>query len=141
VKRILVGVDGSPEAVAAVDTAAGIARSLGAELMLAYVVPRRPPPGPAAFAPELVRADNLEQSYAAGLLREAEMRCTRAGVPVDSESLTGSVAETLADLAESDRYDLIVVGHRGRGGVTRVLLGSVADRLLQISSRPVLVVR
>ncbi|MFL5419781.1 MAG: universal stress protein, partial [Myxococcales bacterium] len=46
-----------------------------------------------------------------------------------------------ADLAASDNFDLIVVGHRGRGGVTRVLLGSVADRLLQISPRPVLVAR
>jgi nucleotide-binding universal stress UspA family protein len=140
-KRILVGVDGSREATAAVEAAAGLARSVGANVMLAYVVPRRPPPGPASFAPDLARADNLEQSHAAGLLREAEMRCTSAGVPVDSETLVGPVAERLAHLAESDGYDLVVVGHRGRGGVTRALLGSVADRLLQLSSRPVLVVR
>jgi len=62
-------------------------------------------------------------------------------VTFDSETLSGPVAETLADVAQSQRYDLIVVGHRGRGGVKRVLLGSVADRLVQISSRPVLVVR
>jgi nucleotide-binding universal stress UspA family protein len=141
VKRILVGVDGSPEAFAAVDTAAGLARSLGAHVTLAYVVPRRPPPGPAACAPDLARTDNLEQSHAAGLLREAEMRCTSAGVRVDSETFIGPVARTLADLARSDGYDLVVVGHRERGGVTRALLGSVADRLLRLGSRPVLVVR
>jgi len=68
VKKILVGVDGSPEAGAAIDTAASIARSVGAELMLAYVVPHHSPPGPMAFAPDLVRADGLEQSYTAGVV-------------------------------------------------------------------------
>jgi nucleotide-binding universal stress UspA family protein len=140
-KRILVGVDGSREANLAIETAAGIARSTGAGVTLAYVVPRRPPPGAWELAPEMVRADGLESSYVAGLLHEAEMRCSSAGVAADSETLTGPVAETLADLAASDGYDLIVVGHRGRGGVTRALLGSVADRLLQISPRSVLVAR
>jgi nucleotide-binding universal stress UspA family protein len=140
-KRILVGVDGSREASAAVEAAVTLARSVGANVMLAYVVPRRPPPGPATFAPDLVRVDNLEQTHAAGLLREAEKRCTGAGVLVDSKTLTGPVAETLADVAESDDYDLVVVGHRGRGGVARALLGSVADRLLRLSRRPLLIVR
>ena len=140
-KRILVGVDGSREANLAIETAASIARSTGAGVMLAYVVPKRPPPGAGQLVPELVRADGLEQSYAAGLLHEAKLRCSSAGVTAETETLTGHVAETLADLAASDGYDLIVVGHRGRGGVTRVLLGSVADRLLQISPRPVLIAR
>ena len=141
VKRILVGVDGSDESAAAVDKAIEIARAVGANVLLSYIVPRHPPAGPGRYAAELVRDDKLELSYAAALLRQMEMRCTRAGVAVDSTARTGPVAETLADLAESDRCDLVVVGHRGRGGVKRTLLGSVADRLVQISPRPVLVVR
>jgi nucleotide-binding universal stress UspA family protein len=141
VKRILVGVDGSGEAAAAVDKAAELARAAGADVLLAYVVPRHPPPGPDAYAPEQVREDKLEHSYAAAMLREMEMRCTARNVPVDSATLTGSIAGSLADLAASGGFDLVVVGHRGRGGVRRALLGSVADRLVQISPRPVLVVR
>ena len=140
-KRILVGVDGSPEAAAAVDKASEIARAIKADVLLAYVVPHHPPPGPETYAPELVRDDKLEHGYAAAVLRDCETRCTTAGVAVDSMTRTGPVAETLADLAESRGVDLVVVGHRGRGGVRRALLGSVADRLVQISSRPVLVVR
>jgi nucleotide-binding universal stress UspA family protein len=140
-KRILVGVDGSREANLAIETAAKIARSTGGGVTLAYVVPKHPPPGAGDLVPDLVRADGLEQTYTAGVLHEAEMRCSNAGVAAETETLTGPVAESLADLAGSDGYDLIVVGHRGRGGVTRVLLGSVADRLLQISPRPVLIAR
>ncbi|HWE25144.1 MAG TPA: universal stress protein [Myxococcales bacterium] len=140
-KRILVGVDGSAEAVAAVDKAIEIASAMGANVLLAYIVPHHVPPGPEAYAPELVRADKLEHGYAAAVLRDLEMRCTSRSVAVDSTTRTGPVAETLADMAEAGGFDLVVVGHRGRGGVRRALLGSVADRLVQISSRPVLVVR
>ena len=47
-KRILVGVDGSPEAAVAAEKAADLAQATGAKLQLVYVVPSRPPRGPAA---------------------------------------------------------------------------------------------
>ena len=47
----------------------------------------------------------------------------------------------LAALVESGGFDLLAVGHRGRGAVQRALLGSVADRLAQISRKPVLIWR
>ena len=55
--------------------------------------------------------------------------------------VNGAPAVTLAELARTGDVDMVVVGHRGRGGIARVLLGSVADRLVQISPKPVLVVR
>jgi nucleotide-binding universal stress UspA family protein len=53
----------------------------------------------------------------------------------------GAPAETLAELAKAGEVDLVVVGHRGRNALSRALMGSVADRLVQICSKPVLVVR
>jgi nucleotide-binding universal stress UspA family protein len=53
----------------------------------------------------------------------------------------GAPAATLAKAASELNVDLLVVGHRGRGAVQRLLLGSVADRLTQISPSPLLVVR
>lgn len=140
-KRILVGVDGSPEATAAVEKAAALAKALGARLKIAYVVPRRPPPGPEAYVAPGDRRDLLERHYVAALLHQVELDCARDGLVVDSETHTGPIAETLADAADEGGFDLIVVGHRGRSGVRRTLLGSVADRLAQISRKPVLVVR
>jgi nucleotide-binding universal stress UspA family protein len=47
----------------------------------------------------------------------------------------------LAELAESGNFDLVVVGSKGRGAVSRMLVGSITDRLVHICKRPVLVVR
>jgi nucleotide-binding universal stress UspA family protein len=140
-KRILVGVDGSPEAAAAAEKAADLAKLVGARLQIAYVVPRRPPPGPEAYAPPGDRRDLVERHYAAALLHDAELRCARPGLVLDSATHSGPIAETLAEAADAGDFDLVVVGHRGRGAVRRALLGSVADRLVQISHKPVLVVR
>jgi nucleotide-binding universal stress UspA family protein len=52
----------------------------------------------------------------------------------------GPAAATLAWVAKGRDVDLVVVGHRGRGVLARLLMGSVADRLVQICSKPVLVV-
>src|SRR5229473_5780480 len=137
-KRILVGVDGSAEAANAAEKAADLAKATGADLTIAYVVPPRPPPGPEAYVP---KGDLVERGYAAALLRELELRSRREGVTVETETHIGPVAETLADVGVLGGFDLVVVGHRGRGSVRRALLGSVADRLVQISSKPVLIGR
>ena len=140
-KRFLVGVDGSEEAAAAAEMAANLAKSVGANLQLVYVVPPHPPPGPGEYVKEWDSKDLVERNYAAALLRDLELRCRRAGVEIDTTTGFGPIAETLADMAGAGAFDIIVVGHRGRGAVLRTLLGSVAGRLVQISSRPVLVVR
>ena len=64
-----------------------------------------------------------------------------SGVQADTLVLSGSPAESLAEAALSGEVDLVVVGSRGRGAVARVLLGSVSDRLVHISHKPVLVAR
>jgi len=140
-KKVLVGVDGSLEAEAAARKAAELAKAMGARLTLVYVAPSHPTHAEKAYAAEMGRADVIEQGYVPALLFQAELGCRNAGVVADTTCRTGPVAETLADMAESDGFDLVVVGHRGRGAVSRAFLGSVADRLVQICPRPVLVMR
>jgi nucleotide-binding universal stress UspA family protein len=140
-KRILVGVDGSKESRDAVTFAAGIAGATKAQLIIATAVQ-----GVAGFvgAPELAaRADEWaqkEREEAQKLVKE--IAAGVSGVPViETQVLTGSPALALADQAKAGDVELVVVGHRGRNAVARALLGSVADRLVQICPKPVLVVR
>ncbi len=138
-KRILVGVDGSLESRAAADYAADLARQMGAQVTLAYVLPVPVPLAPDGYLESLAAWEQAEREYGQGLLRELAARMN--GIVVETLSPSGPPAETLADLAKAGNVDVVVVGHRGRGSVTRLLLGSVADRLVQISPKPVLVVR
>jgi nucleotide-binding universal stress UspA family protein len=139
--RILVGVDGSLESKQAAEYAAQLAGPLHAELLLAFVAPRPVPFGPEPYAQGLAGWEQAEREYGSGVLREMATRCTQPGVSVRTRFESGGPAEVIAELASSEKADLVGGGHRGRGAVKRLFLGSVADRLAQISPRPVLIFR
>jgi nucleotide-binding universal stress UspA family protein len=138
-KRILVGVDGSEPAAKAAQMAAEIAIRFGAKLTLAYVVPRLVLP-PDAYGLTTADVEAEHREYAEKLLAHTVSQLGESGVQADTLVLSGAPAESLAEAAHASDVDLVVAGSRGRGAVARVLLGSVTDRLVHISTKPVLVV-
>jgi nucleotide-binding universal stress UspA family protein len=67
-----------------------------------------------------------------------------AGVPVKVElvrAYVGHVAKTIVETAREYRAGVIVLGSRGRGDLTALLLGSVAHKVIHLADRPVLIVR
>lgn len=137
-KKILAAVDGSIPSIHAAKKALELAKALGGSLTLIHVTPSVIASGDTPLTPML----SLEQ---AELAQGAEILKNVAGVlegmPLATLNLLGSPAEVIADTALDQGYDLVVVGNKGRGAVSRVLLGSVADRLTHICKRPLLVVR
>ena len=131
--RVIVGVDHSPAALAALEAAIGQARRRGATLVPVFVhVPIEAPRG-RGHAADLAR---LEDSERHSLLRAA----TAAGAAdVQAEVLVGQPTAQL--LAAARPQDLLVVGSRGRGGFAGLLLGSISTQLVQHAPCPVLVVR
>jgi len=141
-RRILVGVDGSPESKQAAEFAAQVGLATRADLTLVYVTPPPLPVGPDPVWHDEARWQAEQKEYGDAVLREISTRCAEKGrIDVETRVEEGPVAETLAKLAGATDVDFVAVGHRGRGRMKRTLLGSVADRLLQISPRPVLVCR
>jgi nucleotide-binding universal stress UspA family protein len=136
-KRILVAVDGSEASLKAARMAADIALRFGARMTLAYVIPRLLLP-PDVYGLTLADVEREQRVHADKLVAETLARLGEPGVQVETAVLSGSPAETLAEAAAD--VDLVVLGSRGRGAVARVLLGSVSDRLVHISPKPVLVV-
>ena len=139
-KRIMVGVDGSEASHRAARLGAEIALRFGARLTLAYVVPRLLLP-PDAYGLTEAQVEEEHATFAQKLLATARAKLGDSGVEIDSMSLFGAPAESLAESAAQLDVDMVVVGSRGRGAVTRALLGSVADRLVHSCTRPVLVCR
>lgn len=138
-QNIIVAVDGSAHSLKGVAEAGRIAEALGARVRLAYVLP------PILLA-EAVYADTIKK-IDAGNRAQADDIFTKARaalspkVEVDAVMLNGAAAEAIADLAAGPDVWGVVIGAKGHSAVSRVLLGSVTDRLVHICTRPVLVIR
>ncbi len=139
-KRILVGVDGSTESRAAAGYAARLAQATHSALEFAYVLPAINETG-IGGATTMPAWQTEETDRARVLLQEMSESVPRPNTPVETSLLEGGAAHRLAEEARRADIWLVVVGHRGRGAVERLLLGSVADQLTQISPKPVLVFR
>jgi nucleotide-binding universal stress UspA family protein len=136
-KKILVAIDGSEAAMHAGRIAMQLAEKNHGEVTLAHVVPQVLIPAEVPFG----AGELAEQAVKAGeiLLEQAAKELGQPGLR--RVCLTGSPAERLTELAEAENFDLVVVGSKGRGAVSRVLVGSTTDRLVHICKKPVLVVR
>jgi len=138
-KNILVGLDGSENSERALSLASDVAGRWDGQLRLIQILEVPPIP----FVPEGVvepLAPDYDLEEAAGLLEEAAEH-TGVSVDYDVEARAAErVAEELLEAAGEWDADLLVVGTRGRGGAARMLLGSVADKVIRGSRGPVLVV-
>ena len=138
-KSIVVATDGSEMSLKAVATAAEIARGVNGKVEVVYVsAPNLLPPQ--VYPDVVAKLEAEEKRYAADILKKAAEAVSAFGVSCDQINLTGEPAEALSQHAEGASVWMVVVGSRGRGAVARVLLGSVADRLVHICKKPVLVV-
>jgi nucleotide-binding universal stress UspA family protein len=138
-KRILVPHDFSETAQAALDYALDLAEKVGASVTVvhAYEYPMLTyPEGPAVTA-ELMRQ---VQGAAAGALDAVVSRAKRPAVAVDGALREGPAWSEILAAADHAKADLIVVGTHGRRGLSRALLGSVAEKLVRASPCPVLTV-
>jgi nucleotide-binding universal stress UspA family protein len=125
---ILVPVDGSPLAEAALPIAFAIAKRAGGTVELAMVYAETFPPQPIALAQQYL--DDLT----------SRMR-QRMGDSVSSVLLEGPVAPTLVKHTEKRGSDIVVMTTHGRGGLERAWMGSVADQLIRTIDIPLIIVR
>lgn len=137
-KKILVAVDGSIASMRAARLALEIARATGASLTAAFCVAT---PVVAGELPFLLISEVMNAELARGKELLQELAKELSSPEIVPLLLEGPPAERLAEVAEKDDFDLVVVGSRGRNAVARMLLGSVADRLVHICKQPVLVAR
>ena len=86
-------------------------------------------------------ADAGHESDAKVYLDQVVSRVKLSGVKVQTQVITGKAAESLADYATRNDFDLIVIATHGRSGVSRWVWGSVADRILRSACVPIMMVR
>jgi nucleotide-binding universal stress UspA family protein len=144
-RSIICGVDGSPDSQAALQVAAQFADRLGSTLILAHIAEAAYVPYAAAYpfggtAGQMAVTEEVESAEEEGA-RLLQRVASNAGL-VDAERRVaiGHPAERLADLADEEDADLLVVGSRGRGALRAAFLGSVSYNLVGVARCPVLIV-
>lgn len=91
-----------------------------------------------------IDVDDLREqrrTQAEQLVENARKRAEERGISVDTDVVTGKVERAIVEYATEHDSDLIVLGSHGRSGISRVLLGSVAENVVRRSPVPVTVVR
>jgi len=144
-QTILVPLDGSKLAECVlphVDTLVKGAQTK--RVIFARVVdPFRPPPSDYILDDAQLKKIDSEnkaesEKYLKGILGQAKYG---GGVRVESVVLYGNVADSLAEYANKNEADIIVIATHGRSGISKWVWGGVADRILRSSCVPVLMVR
>jgi nucleotide-binding universal stress UspA family protein len=138
---IVLGWDLSPLGEAILEPVSDLANLFGAKIEVVHVLqdwfgaPFRGEPE--YYDPNLL--DECKAQAEQSLVGVAT-RLRQRGVTVEARVETGaSVPRTLVDLVNNEPHDLVAITTHGRGGVKRALLGSVADKLIRASNKPVLV--
>ena len=142
---IVCGVDGSADSRAAVEVASQLASRLGMRLVLAHIAEVAHVPyaaaapfgglaGPAAYTEEISSEKEDAQRLLGQVALDADVLDAKQRVAI------GFPAEGLAELADEENAELIVVGSRGRGAFKAALLGSVSNSLVGVAGCPVLIV-
>jgi nucleotide-binding universal stress UspA family protein len=139
--KILLATDFSEGAKHALEHAEQLAQRTRAELVVLHVREEFPFVGPdgIGYVPPTLEA---QQSAAISELLEEQTRALRSrGVTCRALTTLGAPHLRIASVAAQEQVDMIVVGSHGRKALGRLLLGSVAERLVRTASVPVLVVR
>lgn len=143
VTRILVPIDGSDSSMRAAEYGVNVAKMLGAQIIVVYVI-------------DAVVLDEARSFFKVGEYEDVELKLKQAGqryinyvlglaekegVKAASLLAKGRPFDVIVHIAEESKVDLIVMGTHGRRGPDRILIGNVAERVIEYSPCPVLVVK
>jgi len=137
----LIALDGSSSSKKALDYAISLAKTYHATLTIIHVVHGRAYVAEPSDLIATVRVVHDLEEQGKRILEEAKGVAQSVGIGVDTIMVHGVPAEEILKKSEVGKYDLIVLGSRGRTVVKALLLGSVSDRVSHYSKCPVLIVR
>jgi universal stress protein A len=136
IQRILCPTDFSESAQRALELAASLANDYKAELLVCHVCP-----SPVAMVADGVALPMIPEDADAARARLEAIKTHHAAVPLVHTFLEGDPAEEILRFAEQRHVNLIVLGTQGRSGLSRLLMGSVAEAIMRKASCPVLMVK
>lgn len=138
-QRLLVAVDGSPASLKAADMAIKLAARLSARLDVLSV--EETAPHYVATSEENAREQSAAFTYYTGLQVPLAKQARQSGVQTQCAVVSGHEGQAILDYVKEYECDLLIIGYQGHSGVWGAFLGSTADKLVNHTSRSILVVR
>ncbi len=135
-KHILVALDEAGEPRKGMEKAIYLAKLSGAKITGVNVVVVSP-----TLASTVTNYRDYLAEKAQEMLDRVKESCEKQGIQLASKILDGSPASKIAEFAEEEKVDLVIVGSRGLGGMSEAILGSVATSIVHKSKVSVLVVK
>ena len=137
-KKVLIPTDGSEANNEAVEKGLSLARLMGARATILFVVDTSsfidiPPDELVTNITSIMESQGNE--YINEIIEEAD----ELGVDTEKKIVTGHPAEEI--IKESENHDMIVIGTHGRSGLSRILLGSTAEKVVRHSQCPVMLIK
>ena len=138
IRKILIATDGSEYTKEAVSTGLHLAKILGAEVTALYVIDQT------SFVSfpidsSIVSVYSLLENEGKRAVEEVKKEGEQAGVKVSTVVVEGSPTRKIVEMAAD--FDLVVIGTLGRSALSKLFMGSVAERVTRYAPCPVLVVR
>ena len=136
-KNILVPIDGSIYSEKSLERASEFVDAFGSNLILIYVVEKSIPIN------LLDRKEYLEilRKFGTNVLEKANKRLSKKGITAKIFLKEGNIVNEIEKTMKKEKCNLIVVGNKGLGSVSRLILGSVSNKISQSSSCSVLIVK
>jgi nucleotide-binding universal stress UspA family protein len=135
-QRVLVATDGSKQCRTAVEKAIDFSQSYGGEISVVSIIDV-----PAEFYAEAPQVVDDMARKAKGYVEEVKKQAEASGVKVETFVKEGEAYQAIVDIAKERDVNIIVMGSHGRTGLKRLLMGSVAEKVIGYAPCPVLVTR
>jgi nucleotide-binding universal stress UspA family protein len=140
IKKILIPTDGSDYSMRAAEYGISIAKVFGAQIKALFVID--------TLVLDQILKVTTRESAEADLKQDGERYTNyvlslaeKENIKADAQVAMGNPVEQIVNLAKSSGVDLIVMGTYGRRGAERILIGSVAERVIEHAPCPVLVIK
>ncbi len=136
-KKILVPLDGSKYSEKALQRAYEVVNAFNSKLILLYVVEKSLPINLLDRKVYL----KMVRKFGNKTLEKASKILSKKGITAKTFLKEGNIVNEIKKVAKKENCDLIIVGNKGLGAVTRFLLGSVSNKLAQSSSCSLLIIK
>jgi nucleotide-binding universal stress UspA family protein len=138
--KILVPVDGSENALRALDQALFIAKTTGSSITAMHVIERPP----TVYVESQKLLDELLANYrkeSSKILDRCQERAQSQGVKLETVIAEGDAASNIVGYAEKEGFNLVVIGRRGLGRFREAVLGSTSNKVLHNTKATVMITR